>query len=127
MHLWDFTFSFNIKNIDLTNFSFKLFNYDIADILVVESVLMVSTTDGDIIEIDMNQKQEWTSNKFIQKLNAVRINYITKFSGELSAMCLIERAENDDKILFVAGSSTIVYGFSLETHEIIDVWTIGGD
>lgn len=42
-------------------------------------------------------------------------------------MCIIERPENDDKIVFVAGSSTIVYGFSLETHEIIDVWTIGGD
>ena len=40
-------------------------------------------------------------------------------------MCLLERPENDDKILFVAGSSTEVYGFSLESHEIVDIWTIG--
>lgn len=42
-------------------------------------------------------------------------------------MCLLERPENDDKILFVSGSSTIVYGFSLETHEIVDIWSIGGE
>lgn len=40
-------------------------------------------------------------------------------------MCILERPENDDKILFVAGESSVVYGFSLETHEIVDIWTIG--
>lgn len=29
--------------------------------------------------------------------------------------------------MFAAGQSTIVYGFSLETHEIVDIWTIGGE
>ena len=28
-------------------------------------------------------------------------------------------------MLFVAGESSIVYGFSLETHEIIDIWNVG--
>jgi len=27
-------------------------------------------------------------------------------------------------MLFVAGESSIVYGFSLETHEIIDIWNV---
>ncbi|KRX11109.1 WD40-repeat-containing domain [Pseudocohnilembus persalinus] len=127
IHLWDFNFQHNIKNLDLTAFSFKLFSYDIIDILEMNSQLLISTTNGDIIEIDMNQKQEWTQNKFIQKLNANRVNYITKFGGELNAMCIMERAENDDKILFAAGSAAVIYGFSLETHEIVDVWSIGGD
>jgi len=27
-------------------------------------------------------------------------------------------------MLFVAGESSIVYGFSLESHEIIDIWNV---
>ncbi len=34
---------------------------------------------------------------------ANRVNYITKLSGDLRAMCLLEKPENDDKIIFVAG------------------------
>lgn len=37
----------------------------------------------------------------------------------------MERNDSDDKLVFCAGSQTTVYGFSLETHEIVDVWTIG--
>ena len=51
IHLWDFSFKNNIKNIDLTTFSFKLFNYSIADVLVVTDKLLVTTKNGDIIEI----------------------------------------------------------------------------
>ena len=51
IHLWDFTLKNNIKNIDLANFSFKLFNNSIADVLVVSDKLLVTTKDGDIIEI----------------------------------------------------------------------------
>jgi hypothetical protein len=42
-------------------------------------------------------------------------------------LCLLERPENDDRIMFVGGASSIVYGFSIETHEIIDIWSIGGE
>ncbi|EGR29518.1 PH domain protein [Ichthyophthirius multifiliis] len=125
IHFWDLNMKINIKNIDLTTFAFKLFNYNIADILIADDKLLVSTTYGDIIEIKLNQKQEWTSNKFIQKMHANRLNFITKLNGNLNAMCILERPENDDKILFVAGQSGVVYGFSLETHEIVDIWTIG--
>jgi microtubule-associated protein-like 5 len=33
--------------------------------------------------------------------------------------------DSDDKLVFTAGSQSMVYGFSHETHEIVDVWTIG--
>lgn len=66
-----------IQKIELTTFPFKLFNYDIADILVAVDKLLISTIYGDIIEIKLNQKQEWTSNKFIMKTHANRLNYIT--------------------------------------------------
>jgi microtubule-associated protein-like 5 len=42
-------------------------------------------------------------------------------------MCILDRPESEDKIIFVAGENTVVYGFSLETNEIVDIWTIGGD
>lgn len=43
-----------IQKIELTTFPFKLFNYDIADILVAVDKLLISTIYGDIIEIKLN-------------------------------------------------------------------------
>ena len=56
IHLQDLTFKNNIKNIELTNFPFKLFSYVIADLVVSDDKMIVSTQNGDIIEIKMNQK-----------------------------------------------------------------------
>ncbi len=45
-------------------------------------------------------------------------------------MCMLEKidsTEHDDRILFVAGSNSKVYGFSVETHELVDVWTVGAE
>jgi len=60
-------------------------------------------------------------------MNSTRVNFITKLAGDLRALCILERPENDDKIIFTAGSSSIIYGFSVETHEIIDIWTVRED
>ncbi|CAK79604.1 unnamed protein product, partial (macronuclear) [Paramecium tetraurelia] len=125
IHLWDFKFKNNIKNIDLTAFSFKLFSYVISDIVVAGDKLLVASTEGDVVEIFLQQKQEHSSNSFVNKLRANRINYIIQLSGTLQALCILERPDSDDKLVFCAGSQSTVYGFSLETHEIVDVWTIG--
>ena len=52
IHLWDFTFKNNFQTIDLNSFSFKLLKINIADVLVVTDKLLVTTKNGDIIEID---------------------------------------------------------------------------
>jgi microtubule-associated protein-like 5 len=31
----------------------------------------------------------------------------------------------DDSILYIGGSNTVIYAFSLQSHEIIDIWTVG--
>jgi hypothetical protein len=57
LHLVDFSLKNSIKDIDMTAFSFKLVNYDIADVLVTDTwsgekqKLLVSTKNGDIVEI----------------------------------------------------------------------------
>ena len=40
-------------------------------------------------------------------------------------MCLQER--EDDNILYIGGSKTVIYAFSLQSHEIIDIQTVGED
>ena len=52
IHLWDFTFKNNFQTIDLNSFNFKLHKINIADVLVVPDKLLVTTKNGDIIEID---------------------------------------------------------------------------
>jgi len=51
VHLWDFKMKNNIKNIDLTAFSFKLFSYVISDIVVAGDKVLVASTEGDVVEI----------------------------------------------------------------------------
>jgi len=33
--------------------------------------------------------------------------------------------KEDDSILYIGGSKTVIYAFSLQSHEIIDIWTVG--
>lgn len=77
IHLWDFTFKNKIKDIDLTTFNFKLFSYSISDIVVAGDKIMVATTEGDIVEIYLQQKQEHSNNAFVSKMKANRVNYVT--------------------------------------------------
>ena len=51
IHLYDLTFKMNIKSIELRNFPFKLFSYVIADLIIANDKMLVSTKNGDIIEI----------------------------------------------------------------------------
>jgi microtubule-associated protein-like 5 len=38
---------------------------------------------------------------------------------------MMERVDSEDRLVFTAGSSSTVTGFSHESHEIVDVWTVG--
>ena len=51
----DFTFKKVLKAIDLCDTNYKLVDYNIADVLVTESKLLISTILGDIVEIQFNQ------------------------------------------------------------------------
>lgn len=75
------------------------------------------------MEVFMKQKQETSTSTLVPKLKAQRLNFITKLSGSMMALALLEK-EIEDRILFVAGDSSVVYGFSLDNHEIIDIWSV---
>ena len=78
----------------MTNFSFKLFNFYVCDLVFADDKLIVTTTEGDVVEVHFTQKEEWNSNNFVHKLKAQRINYITKLSGNLKALSLLEKVIN---------------------------------
>ena len=40
----------------------------------------------------------------------------------MRCMTLLEKG---DRIVYAAGDSSIVYAFSLEDHDIIDIWSVG--
>lgn len=39
-------------------------------------------------------------------------------------MCLLQRPDSDEKIIYASGDEGIVYAFFLESHEIIDMWEL---
>ena len=63
---------------------------------------------------------------------ANRINFITRLSGNLNALNFTKsyyyyfnfkknNKNTGERNIYVAGSNGTTYGFSLETHEIIDI------
>ena len=64
---------------------------------------------------------------------ANRINFITRLSGNLNALSILQKVitiilnfkknnkNTGERNIYVAGSNGTTYGFSLETHEIIDI------
>lgn len=67
----------NIKNIDLTTFPFKLFNFSVCDLVDAGEKLIVTTTEGDVVELHLSHKAETTSSNIIGNKQIVRI--IMKF------------------------------------------------
>jgi len=57
-------------------------------------------------------------------IKAVRNNYITKLTGQLKALSFVEKNPKD-RILYIAGENSKVYAFSFESHELIDIWSVG--
>jgi len=42
----------------------------------------------------------------------------------MKALSFLEKNIND-RILYVAGENSKVYAFSIEDHELIDIWSVG--
>ena len=61
----------NYKNIVLTTFSFKLFNFTICDMVVTNEKLIVATTEGDLVEILLSNKQDWITNSLHHKMKVI--------------------------------------------------------
>ena len=61
-------------SIDLTCFSFKLFNFRIQDLILANHKLIVTTTEGDVVVVTADFHEE-SQNRQIQ---ANRINFISK-------------------------------------------------
>jgi hypothetical protein len=59
----------------LQNFQFKITDYTLQDILCTDEKFLISTKNGDIIELGYRQKWETQS---LYKLDASRVNYITR-------------------------------------------------
>jgi hypothetical protein len=77
---------------------------------------------GDIVKFGISSKKEWNKNSLTHKVDVAKLPNISKISGLMTAMCILEKA--DDKVAFVAGEAGIVYVFSLENKELMDLWPI---
>lgn len=55
----------NIKNIDLTTFPFKLINFSVCDLVDAGEKLIVTTTEGDVVELHLSSKAETTSSNIM--------------------------------------------------------------
>ncbi|KAL4497254.1 hypothetical protein ABPG72_011189 [Tetrahymena utriculariae] len=74
-----------------------------------------------------NSEEEQIKHIEVYKKTFQRNNYISKLKGNLNALALLQKADNDEKILYAGGDAGIVYAFSLESHEIIDMWQYDGE
>lgn len=122
IYFYELDLGVQIRQVDLTNCSVKLFNFYIGDLLVTQDDLLVCTTEGDLVSLSLKSiKNSQDSNMDIK---AVRNNYITKLTGKLQALSFLEK-NSDDRILYVAGENSKVYALAFDNHELIDIWSVG--
>jgi len=55
-------------------------------------------------------------------MQAQKLNNISKLKGTMKAITLLERT--DETLVFVAGDSAIISAFSLENHDLVDLWSV---
>lgn len=123
IHIMNLDLTATLNNIDLSSLPFKLYSMKLKNVVAAKEKLFFNTEDGDIIMLYLKQKKECSKNTFIPKLDAKRIKNVFKLKDSLTSLTLIER--NDEKVVFVTGEASVVYGISTETHELIDMWSVG--
>jgi len=81
---------------------------------------------GDVINVRISQKtrnfRPKTGDIITYESKEDKINNIFHWKGNLTAMCLLEREEGN--ILYVGGDKKLVFAFSINHREIIDIYTV---
>ena len=76
------------------------------------------------------------NDKFLKCEDFCQISGFFSIRGQVTTACLSEivrkslfetnfSIKEGEEVLFVAGKQTVIYAFSLQSHEIIDIWTVG--
>lgn len=87
--------------------------------------MFFSTWEGEIVKLRLVEKSKSNieKNQTIELKKARKFENIIQLKGDFRCLSLLERDE--EKMAFVAGDASQIYGFSHSGHEQIDQWTIG--
>ena len=91
IHLWDLFLKSPLKYIDLSNMPLKLYSLKLKNIVPAGNKIFFNTYEGDMIQLDLKLKKEWSKNSFICKYDARRIKNIIQLRKNLTSLTLIER------------------------------------
>jgi len=86
---------------------------------------MVLTIAGDAIEVTLSSGDNHGgggANVGPGKVKSRRIPSICKINGRMKAMSLLNQVE---KTILIAGDDGIVTSYDMQTHEVVDVWSVG--
>lgn len=122
-----------LLNIDLTSLDLKLESLEVLDMIKgAGNDIFLATSEGEIIKIVLHTDKVWDKASFVNKVRAEQISSIVKLKGDLSSIVLVERQTDklgfdcqNEKLVFVGGEQSVVYGFSAEEHELVDKWSVG--
>ncbi|EGR31153.1 hypothetical protein IMG5_116830 [Ichthyophthirius multifiliis] len=120
IYLWNISMEMQLHqiNFEQSQLPLQLISYEIVQIKSYKRKSFIVTREGDVVQVDFLQENEGQI-----KIQMNRINYISRIRGNLNDICILQKPESDEKILYVAGNERIVYSFSLESHEIMDMWS----
>ena len=124
MFLWDLYEEKYLKEFDLTLLPVRLKSFEIKTIVKGNKKnLFFSTLEGDLVKMSLNHKKKWKKNLYVETQKAKRFNNIIQLKNKFNTMSILER--EDEKLIFIGGEDSQIYGFSTNDHDLIDKWSIG--
>lgn len=127
IEFWSLGFKTQIKQIDIKLFSFKLMSHSIKNLVMTNKNLYFNTYGGDFIKLKLNfVRDKNTGKENTLTFREKRTKNVVTFTDNWASLCVLEK--NDEKFLFIAGqSNSSVYGFSTDSHELIDIFQVPND
>lgn len=122
-----------LLSVDLTSLDLKLESLEILDLIkgATDEVFLASS-EGEVVRLSLQSSKIWDKTTYVNKVNAEQISAIVRLKGDLSSLVLVERQTDKlgfecqtEKLIFVGGAESVVYGFSAEEHELVDKWSVG--
>lgn len=117
IHIWDEYLYKAQKIIDINQMPFKILSSMIVALDFNQKRLLVTTINGDVIEIILTDAG---SSKTIK---AHRVNTVVRITGRHNkALTILSQTE---QTIMMGGDNGVVSSFDIQTHELIDIWSVG--
>jgi hypothetical protein len=86
--------------------------------------LLILTTFCELVSVESIETLFSGKSNFDERFCCKKNNSLFAFTGLSTALCILEKRDSTEQLLFCCTSDERIVGISLRTHEIVDMWRV---